>query len=101
MLVVKTPGDYRCRFEGKFKTLRSLLSGHGIELGFFHGYRIIGLTLENLNYKKCSTEIFLKSLIIGHKEVFVSVSSYNSVEDVWVHLCSEMSWVRQEWHTRS
>ena len=35
-------------------------SGHGIKLGFFHSYRIIGLTLENLNWKKCSTEIFLK-----------------------------------------
>ena len=28
-------GDYRCRFQGKLKTLRTLSSGHGIELGFF------------------------------------------------------------------
>jgi len=35
MLVVETPGDNRCRFEGKFRTLRSLPSGHGNELGFF------------------------------------------------------------------
>jgi len=35
MLVATTPRDYRCRFEGKFKTMRSLHSGHGIELGFF------------------------------------------------------------------
>jgi len=34
-LVAMTSGDYRCRFEGKFKTLISLPSGHGIELGFF------------------------------------------------------------------
>ena len=102
MLVVATPGDYRCRFEGKFKTLRSLPSGHGIELGFFHGYRIIGLTLENLNWQKWTPRDFLKkSLIIGHKEAFVSVKSCNSVEDVWVHPCSETSWVRQEWHTGS
>jgi len=35
--VATTPRDYRCRFEGKFKTLRSLPFGHGIELGFFLG----------------------------------------------------------------
>jgi len=63
MLVVKTPGDYRCRFEGKFKTLRSLLSGHGIELGFFHGYRIIGLTQENLNYQNWAPKDFSKNLL--------------------------------------
>ena len=28
-------GDYRCRFQGKLNTLRTLSSGHGIELGFF------------------------------------------------------------------
>jgi len=39
--------------------------------------------------------------MIGHKEVFVSVSSCYSVEDVYVHLCSKTSWVRQEWHTGS
>jgi len=37
MLVAATPGDYRYRFKGNFKTLRSLLSGHTIELGFFSG----------------------------------------------------------------
>ena len=90
-----TLGDCRCRFEGKFKTLRSLPSGHGIELVFFHGYRIIGLTLENLNWQKWAPSDFSKkSLIIVHKEVFVLEKSCNSVEDVWVHLCSEMSWVR-------
>ena len=35
MLVATTPRDYQCRFEGKFKTMRSLHFGHGIELGFF------------------------------------------------------------------
>ena len=34
-LVAVTSGDYQRRFEGKFKTLRSLPSVHGIELGFF------------------------------------------------------------------
>ena len=28
-------GDYRCRFQGKLNTLRTLSCGHGIELGFF------------------------------------------------------------------
>ena len=88
-------GDCRCRFEGKFKTLRSLPSRHGIELGFFHGYRITGLTLENLNLQKWAASDFSKkSLIIVYKVAFVSVKSYNSVEDVWVHPCSKMSWVR-------
>ena len=78
-----TPGDYRCIFEGKFKTLRSLPSGHGIELGFFQGCRITGLTLENLNWKKWAPRGFSKkSLIIVHKEAFVLVKSCNSVEDV-------------------
>ena len=78
-----TPGDYRCRFEGKFKTLRSLPSGHGIELGFFHGCRITGLTLENLNWQKWAPSDFSKKyLIIVHKVAFVSVKSYNSVKDV-------------------
>ena len=42
-----------------------------------------------------------KCLIIVHKAAFVSVKSCNSIEDVWVHPCSETSWVRQEWHTGS
>ena len=61
MLVAATPGDYRCGFEGKFKTLRSLPSGHGIKLGFFHDYRIIGLTLENLNWQKWANGDFSKN----------------------------------------
>jgi len=61
MLVAVTPRDYRCRFEAKFKTMRSLPSRHGIELGLFHGYRIIGLTPEILNWKKWPPEIFLKT----------------------------------------
>jgi hypothetical protein len=32
------------------KTLRNLNSKHGIELGFFHGYRTIGLTQGDLNW---------------------------------------------------
>ena len=55
------PGHYRYIFEGKFKTLRSLPSGHGIELGFFYGCRIIGLTLENLNWQKCANGDFSKN----------------------------------------
>ena len=83
MLVAATPGDYRCRFDCKFKTLRSLPSGHGIELGFFYSYRIIGLTLENLNWQKWAASDFSKkSLIIVHKAAFISVKSCNSVEDV-------------------
>jgi len=35
VLVAATPRDYQYRFEGKFKTMRSLPSGHGIELVFF------------------------------------------------------------------
>jgi len=81
--VAATPGDCRCRFEGKFKTLRSLHFGHGIELGIFHGCRIIGLTLENLNCQKWAASDFSKkSLIIVYKVAFVSMKSYNSVKDV-------------------
>ena len=91
-LVAMTLGDYRCRFEGKFKTLRSLPFRHGIELDFFHNCRIIGLTLENLNSQKWAPSDFSKKfLIIVHKVAFVSVKSCNSVEDVRVHPCSEMS----------
>ena len=32
--------DCHCRFHDKFKILRTLPSEHGIELGFFHDYRI-------------------------------------------------------------
>ena len=71
-------------------------------LVFFHGCRIIGLTLENMNLQKWAPSDFSKkSLIIVHKAAFVSLKSCNSVEDVWVHPCSEMSWVRQEELTRS
>ena len=97
-----TSGDYQFIFEGKFRTLRYLPSEHGIELGFFHGYKITGLTLENLNWQKWAPSDFSKkSLIIVHKVAFVLVKSCNSVEDVWVLLCSETSWVRQEELTRS
>jgi len=69
---------------------------------FFHGCRIIGLTLENLNWQKWALGDFSKkSLIIVHKVAFVSVKSCHSVEDVWVHPCSETSWVRQQWLTGS
>ena len=52
------------------------------------------LTLENLNWQKWAPSDFSKkSLIIVHKVAFVSVKSCNSIEDVWVHPCSEMSWV--------
>ena len=37
VLVAATPVDYRYRFKGKFKTLRSLPSGQRIELSFFLG----------------------------------------------------------------
>ena len=60
-LVAMTSGDYRCRFEGKFKTLRSLPSGHGIELGFSHSYRITSLTLEKLNWQKWANGDFSKN----------------------------------------
>jgi hypothetical protein len=43
-------GNYRCICCGKCKTLRNLPSGRGIMLGFFHGYKTIGLTLGNLNW---------------------------------------------------
>jgi len=46
-------------------------------------------------------EIFLKITYHRPQRSVVSVKSYNSVEDVWVHLGSEMSWVRQEWHIGS
>jgi hypothetical protein len=42
----------RLRCRGKWKTLRNLPSGHGIKLGSFHGYKTIGLTIGNLNWKK-------------------------------------------------
>jgi hypothetical protein len=45
-------GNYRLRCRGKWKTLRNLPSGHGIKLGFFDGYKTIGLTVGNLNWKK-------------------------------------------------
>ena len=31
--------DYRCKFQGKLNTLRTLSSEHGIELGFFSRVR--------------------------------------------------------------
>jgi len=66
-------------------------------LVFFHSYRIIGLTLENLNWQNWAPRDFSKkSLIIVHKVAFVLVKSCNSVEDVWINLCSDTSWVRQE-----
>ena len=82
--------------------MRYLPSGDRIELGFFHGYKIIGVTVENLNWQKWAPSDFSKkSLIIVHKEVFVLVKSCNSVKDVWVYPSSETSWVRHEWHTGS
>ena len=61
-------------------------------LVFFHSYRIRGLTLEAEIGKSGQLVIFVKkSLIIVHKAAFVSVKSCNSVEDVWVHPCSETS----------
>jgi hypothetical protein len=53
-------GNGRCRCRDKCKTLRTLPSGHGFELGFFHSYRTIGLTLGDLNSESGSLEIFLK-----------------------------------------
>ena len=46
---------------GKFKTLRSLPSGHGIELGFSHSCRVVGLTLDNLNWQKWANGDFSKN----------------------------------------
>jgi hypothetical protein len=51
-------GNCRFRRRGKCKTLRNLYSKHGIELGFFHGYRTIGLTQGN--FKSGSLDIFLE-----------------------------------------
>ena len=95
-------GDCRCRFESKFKTLRYLPSGDGIELGFFsrlQNYR--PHPREPKLEKWAPSDFSKKSLIIVHKVAFVLVKSCNSVEDIWVHLCSEMIWVRQEWHIGS
>ena len=43
--------------------VRTLLSRYGIELVFFHGCRIIGLTLENLNWQKWTIVDFYKNRI--------------------------------------
>jgi len=43
--------------------LRSLPSGQGIELGFFHSYKIIGLTLENLDWQKWDPRDFFKNYL--------------------------------------
>jgi len=102
MLVAATPGDYRYRFKGKFKTLRSLPSEHRIELGFF-----LGLQNYRPNHRENEFttvgpwRFFEKSLIIGHKTAFVLVKSCNSVEEVWFHPCSKTSWIRLEWHIGS
>jgi hypothetical protein len=40
--------------------LITLPSSHGIELGFFDGCRITGLTLERLDFERCTPEIFLE-----------------------------------------
>ena len=99
--MAETPRDYRCRFEGKFKTLRSLLSEQGIELGFFPQLQNYRPHPGEPRLAKVGPRDFLKLLIIGHTEAFVLVKSCNSIKDVWVHPCSETSWVRKEWHTGS
>jgi hypothetical protein len=52
--------DWRCRFRGVCKILRTLPSGHKMKLDFFHGFRITGLTLGNLNWKKWAIVDFCK-----------------------------------------
>ena len=92
MLVAATPADYQCRFEGKFKTLRSLPSGHGIKLGFFSQLQNYRPHIREPGLAKVGPKrFFLKLLIIGYKVAFVLVKSCNSVEEVWVHPCSKMS----------
>jgi hypothetical protein len=53
--------NYRCRCRGKYKTLRNLPSGHGIELGFFQNHTTISLTLGNLNWQKWVPRDFSKN----------------------------------------
>ena len=102
MLVTTTPGDNRCRFEGKFETMRPLPSRHGTKLGFFSQLQNYRPHPREPELAKVDPSDFsIKSLIIVHKVAFVSVKSCNPAEDVWVHPCSEMSWVRQEWHIGS
>ena len=50
-------------FMATVKPLRSLPSGHGIELVFFHGYRIKGLKLQNLNWKDSTPVDFSKNYL--------------------------------------
>jgi len=58
MLVAATPVDYRYRFKGKFKTLRSLPFGHRIELGFFLGLQNYNPHHEELEFAKVDPKIF-------------------------------------------
>jgi hypothetical protein len=53
-------GECRYRCHGKYKTLRTLPFRHGIELGIFHSYRTISLTLGNLNWQKWVLIDFVK-----------------------------------------
>ena len=85
-------GGLPMQIEGKFKTLRSLPSGHGIELGFFSRLQNYRPHPREPELAKVAPGDFSKKcLIIVHKAAFVSVKSCNSVEDVCVHPCSEMS----------
>ena len=95
--------DCRCRIQVKFKTLRTLPSGHRIELGFFFTAAESQASPQRTRIgKSVPLEIYFnESLIIGHKASFVSVKSCNSVEDVWVQPCSKISWLGQEWHIES
>jgi hypothetical protein len=40
--------------------LENFVSGYGIEQVFFHGHRITGLTLDNLNQKRSALVDFYK-----------------------------------------
>ena len=71
MLVAATPWDYRYRFKGKFKTLRSLPFGHRIKLGFFLG-------LQNYNPQHGEPE-FAK---VGPKRFFLKITYHRPESSV-------------------
>jgi hypothetical protein len=81
--------------------MRTLPSGYGIKLDFFHDCRSRCLTIEDIIGKSGPLEIFLKITYRRPQIAFVLVKSLNSVEDVRAHPFSEMSCVGQEWHIGS
>ena len=83
-------------YSQQLNTLRTLSSGHGIELGCFSRVQNhMNPNVEPGFPKVILQRFFKKFLMIGHQNApFVSLKSWCSPEDVQVQQCSEMRWLR-------